>query len=254
MNIFLKNIFYRLTFFTFSLSLVSGYIQAAEEERLEKGTYELQVLHTNTFSAEEISNRITPLLEKGLSRKRALEIFAREHLGNFLSSNDYNMFDITSLAQKDLGKGFRVDYKGSGGYVDNLYIERVVDFKTLCQEKNKAQYKSYMDEYKQIRAAYTEIYYLEDNQEISPLSLSPEILKNRCSYGISWPTLTTPGGLKIKNDCVTAEISSFPLSWLPTFLRFKKIIDGRLEKSQYGQTLTIFRPDGTLTLYDVIKK
>lgn len=243
-----------LSFFVLSFGLLSGYVQAVEEERLEKGTFTLKPIYEAEFEEQDICEFTSPLLKQGFLEKRAKEIFALKCIERFFSS-DYKMIDVIALLKKNLGKRIRVTYTpGDKGFVDNLFIEPAADFKTICEETDSDKYEEYLDMYRKMPTAYTEVYYLKDDEEICPLLLNLELLKNRSTYSIVWPTLITYGGIKIKNDFAITQVSSVPLNWIPTILRFRELVDERFKKSQYGHTLTILRPNGTLTLYEVEKK
>jgi hypothetical protein len=254
MNTVLRTIFYRLAFSIFSFVLIINYVQSTEEERLPEESFTLKTLYEVKLDEGVIAERIRPLIEEGFTEERAKEIFAREYMGGVFLER-FTMSDLVSLARKDLGEAFTISYnKDSKGVTDNLYVQQIVDLKTLCEEQDAVKYQGYLAGYKEVSTAYNEVYYLKDGQKISPLVITRDLVIKRNSYSIIWPSLTTYGGIKVESGCATVQVTYVPLSWVRTLWLLKGILESRLAESEYGHTITILRPDGTLTLYDVEKK
>lgn len=62
------------------------------------------------------------------------------------------------------------------------------------------------------------------------------------------------GGLKadIRRSCGKTNVSLLAL-WVPTILSLQTALKTKVKELRIGQTLTILQPDGTLTLYNVLK-
>lgn len=248
-------IFSFLSFILFSNKIITAvYAHDIEEKRHASGTYRLEEAFSKKIETDEIEARISPLIKLGFSEKRAKELFAQCLTDEIFSSKLKNgeMVNLNQLTHNALGSSFKMEiYKSPMGIVDNVYIQRTIDFLTFHQESNRTIREGYLKKYREACIVYNEVHYLEAEEELSPLLVNFETLKQRhpYTYSISW--LKLAANLTINRSCGKVSLNNVPLSWIGSLKSIFDIVKQRFSSTPPNQTISILRPCGLFTLYNV---
>ncbi|WP_165380268.1 hypothetical protein [Candidatus Finniella inopinata] len=221
----------------FILSQAYVYASCDAEKVVEKqNTYSLKSLSEGKVDLDHFQVETKSLIEQGFPEKRAKEIYAHEQIKKIFRKK-FRLVSAGNFFEK-IGGACEVEFhKTDAGILDDIFTSSDLEW---IQRGNSP-------------LVYNEVHFVETEKTIAPFDL--ENLEGKDQYNYTLPSLNVKTGsldAQIHRPCGILKASLSPLH-LTAALGFQTALKTRLEKMRIGHTLTILKPDGTLTLFDVIR-